>query len=145
MALARRAKESSDSRSISGAAEKLPPTSAGGICDQQAGKLGGKGEERAVDAGDLTGPEGGPLFRYPVEPPSLDGSIIAALQVIAGHHWEVHAAVATGDGTAPWSRHRRSSAAAHDLEHPRHHLIEREAGIDFVAGASSQQWLDGLL
>ena len=39
---------------------------------------------------------------------------------------------------------RRSGLFSHDLEHPRHYLVERNGGVDFVPGASAQQWLDGL-
>jgi hypothetical protein len=39
---------------------------------------------------------------------------------------------------------RRSRLFSHQLEHLRHHLGDWNAGVDFVPGASAQQWLDGL-
>ena len=36
----------------------------------------------------------------------------------------------------------RSRLFSHELEDPRHYLVERSAGVDFVVSASAQQWLD---
>ena len=38
----------------------------------------------------------------------------------------------------------RSRAFAHEPEHRRHYLTERNTGVDFVSGAVSQHQLDGL-
>jgi hypothetical protein len=48
--------------------------------------------------------------------------------------------------TSPLMRRgfQRSRGFSHELKHPCHHLIERNAGVDFVPGASAQQRLHGV-